>query len=182
MQRLVMSKRWNAGLTPFQTVPMSSKKCQLFCIKQPFTYTIAGMTGSGKTAWVQSLLQQASEAIYLPPQRTIWCYSHRQSVYREMLVAMPHIELSKEFLWLRSRLPILMGTNINWMCLMIRRLTSVKTSILSLQNGACRSVSPTNRGSHDYLHTHKGSRRMLRPLIQESSVSVLFPRYKGNLT
>ena len=41
---------------------------------------------------------------------------------------------------------------------------------------------PQNRGSHDYLRTHKGSRRMSRPLIQDSSVSVLFPRYKGNLT
>ena len=39
-----------------------------------------------------------------------------------------------------------------------------------------------NRGSHDYLRTHKGSRRMSRPLIQDLSVSVLFLRYKGNLT
>ena len=38
-----------------------------------------------------------------------------------------------------------------------------------------------NRGSHDYLRAHKGSRRMSRPLIQDSSVRVLFPRYKGNL-
>ena len=41
---------------------------------------------------------------------------------------------------------------------------------------------PQNRGSHDFLRAHKGSRRMSRPLIQDSSVSVLFPRYKGNLT
>ena len=41
---------------------------------------------------------------------------------------------------------------------------------------------PQNRGSHYYLRAHKGSRRMLRPLIQDSSVRVLFPRYKGNLT
>ena len=41
---------------------------------------------------------------------------------------------------------------------------------------------PQNRGSHDYLRAHKGSRRMSRPLIQDSSVRVLFPRYKGNLT
>ena len=40
---------------------------------------------------------------------------------------------------------------------------------------------PQNRRSHDYLHAHKGSRRMSHPLIQDSSVSVLFPRYKGNL-
>ena len=119
---------------PISNSSNAFKKCQLFYIKQPFTYTIAGMTGSGKTAWVQSLVQQASEAIYLPPQRTIWCYSQWQSVYTEMLVAMPHIELSKEFLWLCSRI---------WMCLMIGWLTPVKTSILSLQNGACRSASPT---------------------------------------
>ena len=41
---------------------------------------------------------------------------------------------------------------------------------------------PQNRGSHDYLRVHKGSRRMSRPLIQDSSVNLLFPRYKGNLT
>ena len=41
---------------------------------------------------------------------------------------------------------------------------------------------PQNRGSHDYLRAHKGSRRMSRPLIQDSSVRVLFPQYKGNLT
>ena len=40
---------------------------------------------------------------------------------------------------------------------------------------------PQNRGSHDYLRAHKGSRRMSPPLIQDSSVRVLFPRYKGNL-
>ena len=41
---------------------------------------------------------------------------------------------------------------------------------------------PQNRGSNDYLRAHKGSRCVTRPLIQDSSVSVLFPRYKGNLT
>ena len=35
---------------------------------------IAGMTGSGKSTWVRSLLQQASEAIYPPPERIVWCY------------------------------------------------------------------------------------------------------------
>ena len=40
---------------------------------------------------------------------------------------------------------------------------------------------PRNRGSHDYLRAHKGRRRMSHPLIQDSSVRVLFPQ-KGNLT
>ena len=69
MQRHVMSKHRNAGLTPFQTVPMFSQKCQRSRFEHPFTSMIARMTGSGKTAWVRSLLQQASETIYRPPER-----------------------------------------------------------------------------------------------------------------
>ena len=84
-----------AGLTPFQTVPVFSQKCQRFRFKHPFTSMIAGMTGSGKTAWVRSLLQQASETIYPPPERIVWCYSQWQPAYTQMLVAMPHIEFVK---------------------------------------------------------------------------------------
>ena len=94
MQRHVMSKHHNVGLTPFQTVPFS-QKCQRFRFEHPFTSMIAGMTGSGKTAWVRSLLQQASEAIYLSPERIIWCYLQWQSAYTEMLVAIPHIQFIK---------------------------------------------------------------------------------------
>ena len=89
-----MSKHHNVGLTPFQTVPFS-QKCQRFRFEHPFTSMIAGMTGSGKTAWVRSLLQQASETIYPPPERIVWCYSQWQPAYTEMLVAMPHIEFVK---------------------------------------------------------------------------------------
>ena len=67
MQRHVMSKHRNVGLTPFQTVPFS-QKCQRFRFEHPFTSMIAGMTGSGKTAWVLSLLQQASQTVYPPPE------------------------------------------------------------------------------------------------------------------
>ena len=63
MQRHVMSKHRNAGLTPFQTVPMFSLKCQQFRFEHPFASMIAGMTGSEKSTWVRSLLHQASEAI-----------------------------------------------------------------------------------------------------------------------
>ena len=34
---------------------------------------VAGITGSGKTVWVQSLLQQAQAVIDQPPERIIWC-------------------------------------------------------------------------------------------------------------
>ena len=43
-----MSKLRNAGLTPFQTVPIFSQKCQRFRFEHPFTSMIAGMTGSRK--------------------------------------------------------------------------------------------------------------------------------------
>ena len=89
MQRHAMSKHRNAGLTPFQTVPMSSQKCQRCRFEHPFTSMIAGMTGSGKTACVRSLLQQASETMYPPPGRIVWC-SQWQPAYTQMLVAMPH--------------------------------------------------------------------------------------------
>ena len=49
-----------------------------------------------KNAWVRSLLQQASETIYPPPERIVWCYSQWQPTYTEMLVAMPQIEFVKE--------------------------------------------------------------------------------------
>ena len=45
-----MSKHRNASVTPFQTVPMFSQKCQRFRFEHCFTSMIAGMTGSGKTA------------------------------------------------------------------------------------------------------------------------------------
>ena len=84
-----------AGLTPFQTVPMSSQKCQRFRFEHPFTSMTAEMTKSGKASWVLSLLHQASEAIYFPPERIVWCCSQCQLAYTEMLVAMPHIEFIK---------------------------------------------------------------------------------------
>ena len=34
MQRHVMSKHPNAGLTPFQTVPMFSQKCQMSSLRE----------------------------------------------------------------------------------------------------------------------------------------------------
>ena len=87
-----MSKHRNAGHTPFRKVPMfSPAKCQRFRFQHP----IAGMTRSGKTAWVRSLLQQASEAIKPPRERIVWCYSQWQPAYTEMLVAMPQIEFVK---------------------------------------------------------------------------------------
>ena len=95
MQRHVMSKQRNAGLTPLQTVLKFSQKCQRFRFERPFTSMIAGMAGSGKMAWVRSLSQQTSETIYPPLERIVWCYSQWQPAHPQMLVAMPNIEFVK---------------------------------------------------------------------------------------
>ena len=49
MQRHAISKHLNAGLTPFQTVPMSSQKCQRFRFEDPLTSMTAGMTNFRKS-------------------------------------------------------------------------------------------------------------------------------------
>ena len=71
------SKNSDSNFAP--VIPMSHEKCQRFQLVHPFTCMVAGMTGSGKTVWVQSLLQQAQTVIDQPKERIIWCYSQWQS-------------------------------------------------------------------------------------------------------
>ena len=82
----------STSFTPFRTMPFSPEKCQRFQFVHPFTCIVAGMTGSGKTAWRKSLLQQAQRAINLPPERIVWCYSQWQPAYLELMVTIPNIE------------------------------------------------------------------------------------------
>jgi len=56
---------------------------------------VAGMTESGKTVWMKSLLQQAQEVVHLPPERVVWCYSQWQPAYMELMVTVPNIEFVK---------------------------------------------------------------------------------------
>ena len=56
---------------------------------------VAGMTGSGKTVRVQSLLQQAQAVIDQAPERIIWCYSQWQNAYTQLLMMIPAIEFVK---------------------------------------------------------------------------------------
>ena len=53
---------------------------------------VAEMTGSGKTVWVQSLLQQAETVIDQSPERIMWCYSQWQNAYTQLLIMIPTIE------------------------------------------------------------------------------------------
>ena len=89
MQRHMNRKHSSSDFSPF--IPMSQEKCQRFQFKHPFTCIVAGMTGSGMTDWVQSLLTQAYRIINLPPEKIVWCYSQWQPAYMGMLVTIPNI-------------------------------------------------------------------------------------------
>ena len=93
LQRHMNSKRSDSNFAP--VIPMSQEKCQRFQLVHPFTCMVAGMTGSGKTVWVQSLLQQAQTVIDQPPERIIWCYSQWQPAYTQLLMMIPTIEFVK---------------------------------------------------------------------------------------
>ncbi|KAL9980667.1 hypothetical protein ACROYT_G009280 [Oculina patagonica] len=95
MQRHMSSKHSTSGVPPFQALSVSPEKCQRFHLEHPFTCMVAGMTGSGKTMWVKSLLQQAHKTIHPRPERVVWCYSQWQPAYRELLLTIPGIEFIK---------------------------------------------------------------------------------------
>lgn len=93
LQRHMNRKHSNSNFAP--VIPMAQEKCQRFQLVHPFTCMVAGMTGSGKTVWVQSLLQQAQTVIDQPPERIIWCYSQWQNAYTQLSMMIPTIEFVK---------------------------------------------------------------------------------------
>ena len=93
LKRHMNSKHSDSNFAP--VIPMSQEKCQRFQLDHPFTCMVAGMTGSGKTVWVQSLLQQAQTVIDQPPGRIIWCYSQWQPAYTQLLMMIPTIKFVK---------------------------------------------------------------------------------------
>ena len=93
LQRHMNKLHGNSNFAP--VIPMAQEKCQRFQLVHPFTCMVAGMTGSGKTVWVQSLLQQAQTVIDQPPERIIWCYSQWQNAYTQLLMMIPTIEFVK---------------------------------------------------------------------------------------
>ena len=82
--------------TPYPQVQLvKDTKCQSFQLLHPFTAIVAGMTGSGKTVWVQNLLEHAIQVISPPPQRIVWSYAQWQPAYDHMLATIPGIEFVK---------------------------------------------------------------------------------------
>ena len=93
LQRHMNSKHSDSNFAP--VIPMSQKKCQRFQLVHPLTCMVAGMTSSGKSVWVQSLLQQAQTVIDQAPERIIWYYSQWQNAYTQLLMMIPTIEFVK---------------------------------------------------------------------------------------
>ena len=56
---------------------------------------VVGMTGLGKTVWVQSPLQKAQTVIDQPPERIIWCYSQWQPAYMQSLENDSYLDINK---------------------------------------------------------------------------------------
>ena len=71
---------------------INKDKCETFRLKHPFTCMVSGMTGCGKTTWVQRLVHNKADTIKPTPQRILWCYSRWQPVYEEMMQTIPEIE------------------------------------------------------------------------------------------
>ena len=92
MQRRMYNKHGNTVLS---RTPNFLDNCKPFHFVHPFTCMVAGMTGSGKTIWVKSMLQQAQRAISLPPDRIVWCYSQWQPAYLELMTTIPNIQFVK---------------------------------------------------------------------------------------
>ena len=80
----------------FSPYPMVEKtNCERFQLLHPFTALVAGMTGSGKTVWVQTLIEHRHDVIKPPPQRIVWSYSQWQPAYDTMIRNVPGIEFVK---------------------------------------------------------------------------------------
>lgn len=85
----------SSRLMPHPPKQNMEASCAPFQLLHPFTALVGGMTGSGKTIWVQTLLDNATEVIKPAPQRIIWSYSQWQPAYDHMLETIPGIEFVK---------------------------------------------------------------------------------------
>ena len=85
----------NPGFFPFRGMFNSREKCQQFHFIHPLTCIVAGMTSSGKTAWIQTLLQQAPNIIDPPLERIVWWYSQWQPAYMVLVATIPQTEFVK---------------------------------------------------------------------------------------
>ena len=61
--------------------------------KHPFSMIVSGPSASGKSVWTRNLL--ISTQIQPSPERIIWCFGQRQSLYDDIWKKIPWIEFVK---------------------------------------------------------------------------------------
>ncbi len=66
-------------------------------LQHPFTCCCAGMTGCGKTKWVQKLLMGREKTINEYPENIIWCYGEYQPIYSELQKEIPCLKFLNGF-------------------------------------------------------------------------------------
>ena len=66
-------------------------------LQHPFTCCCAGMTGCGKTKWVQKLLMGKEQTIKGYPENIIWCYGEYQPTYEELSQEIPYLKFVEGF-------------------------------------------------------------------------------------
>ncbi|WP_143213192.1 hypothetical protein, partial [Acinetobacter baumannii] len=72
---------------------MPSKECGP--LKHPFTMIVSGPTGSGKTVWIQKLLNNRLSTIDPSPQSILWFFAQDQPTYSQMKRTIPGIKFIK---------------------------------------------------------------------------------------
>jgi hypothetical protein len=61
-------------------------------LKTPFTMTVSGGTGSGKSFWLKSLLENQSHCVDKPFGRVMYCYGIYQPLFDTLRESVPDIE------------------------------------------------------------------------------------------
>lgn len=66
-----------------------------FQLLHPFSMSISGITQSGKTQFLKSLLLNSNKIVTPAPDRVVICFTEEQEAYRELVSKLPHVELIK---------------------------------------------------------------------------------------
>ena len=67
----------------------------LLPFKSPFSISVSGTTGSGKTTWIFKLLKNKDKMIVNPPSHILYCYGIWQHLYAEMEETMSYVSFKE---------------------------------------------------------------------------------------
>ena len=122
MKRYMNSQHSFSGFAPSQVLRMLPGKCQQFHLVHPFISMVAGMTGSGKTLWVQSLLQRAQNAIHLAQKGFFGVILSGNSLTANDWWLYQKLDLSRVSVLLWSKISTLMPISETWLSSMTKWL------------------------------------------------------------